>query len=145
MNLISTKTEHDLILKDRQPTITADKSGNKQVVSNIEMEQPVLDINAALNRASNDPRSQARFITMVKHACLNFNSSLIEYKNNKFQQRELIQVNQQMLMDLQNRLGSKGFYDELFKSHAGKSFYLRSVNDYITKGNRMIDFKSQQD
>ena len=54
INLISTKPVHDLILKDRKPTLSPGKKG-EQV--NIEMEKPILDLSSAINRTSNDPRA----------------------------------------------------------------------------------------
>ena len=76
INLISTKPVHDLILKDRKPTLSPDKKG-AQV--NIEMEKPILDLSTAINRTSNDPRAQARFLDQVKHACLDFRSTPIKF------------------------------------------------------------------
>ena len=137
VNLISQKPEHDLILKDRQCTLSPDKKGP---AINLEMEQPILDINAALNRATNDPRSQARFLTMVKHACLDFKSSPITYNNNQLKQDELISINQKSLIKLQSILGRHGLYDEYFKAHKGKSFYLRAISDFVTNGSRLLKF-----
>ena len=65
------------------------------------MEQPPMDLNGMLNRDSSDPRAQARFLTLVKQACLNFKNTPIKYKNNRFRQMEIMDVNQENLLRLQ--------------------------------------------
>ena len=80
VNLLSKNTEHELMMNNM--TASQIKStGNDSI--NMD-EKMILNLNPSLNRASNDPRSQSRFLQQVRHACLNFNTSLINYKNNKF-------------------------------------------------------------
>ena len=69
------------------------------------MEQPVLEVNNEINRASGDPGSQGRFLTMVKKACLDFKSSPISYKSNQLEQKELLEINKDTLIKLQSQLG----------------------------------------
>lgn len=60
VNLISTKPEHDLILKDRQTTLAPNHQQVRKglvAATNLEMEQPVLEVNNEINRASGDPGS----------------------------------------------------------------------------------------
>ena len=88
------------------------------------MEKPVLDVNQAISRASNDPGSQTAMLKTVKQACLEFNSTPVEYNNNRFQKKEILDLTQELLIKLQQTLGSKGFYDDFFKLIEGKSLYL---------------------
>ena len=71
------KHEHDLLLKDRK---TLSPRGGKDV-ANAAFKEPILDVKKAINRGSADPRAQAKFLTAVKQACLDFRSSLIPYRN----------------------------------------------------------------
>ena len=52
----------------------------------------------------------------------------------------MININEKTLMKLQQRLGRHGLYDEMFKAHKGKHFYLPVVNDFVMGNNRMINF-----
>ena len=84
------------------------------------MDQPPIDLNGSLNRDSSDPRAQARFLTLVKQACFNFKNTPIKYKNNRFKQMEIMDVNHQNLLNLQQSLATNGVYDEFYKTHEGQ-------------------------
>ena len=62
VNLMGIKPEHDLILKDRKSI----SPGKNHPFDNYEMEKPIIDVGSAINRASGDPRTQARFLSTVK-------------------------------------------------------------------------------
>ena len=64
----------------------------------------------------------------MRIACLNFKTSLIPYKQNKFHQVELVKLTHGLLMNMQKELGAHGQYDEYYKSHdESNTFYIRSL------------------
>ena len=135
------KPIHDLILQDRKtlsppaPPKVSKKEIKRDKKVKFGMEKPILDLNSSLHRDTADPSSNAKFLNQVKSACLEFKTSRIAYKNNTFNQKELIDVNQGLLMNLQSMLAQSGAYDEYFKSHEGKSFYIQSLNEIASKAN----------
>ena len=47
------------------------------------------------------------------------------------EQSEVLQINKDTLIKLQSRLGQNGIYDELFKAHEGKLFYVRTIDKHV--------------
>ena len=57
---------------------------------------------------------------MVRQACLDFNMIPLKYKQNTFEQSEVLEKIEQKLLELQEFLGQEGCYDEFFNSHQGE-------------------------
>ena len=61
----------------------------------------VLDIKSALIRAeTNDPRTNARFVSAIKEACLDFRNTPIDFNENKLDQTEILQLNSELLIKI---------------------------------------------
>ena len=64
---------------------------------------------------------------MVKRACLEFNVSKIPYQNNQFNQGELLNLNQRLLMNIQSNLARNGAYDKYYKKKSHKGLYIKPL------------------
>lgn len=72
---------------------------------------------------------------MVRQACLDFHLVPLKYKQNTYEQRDVVIKIENLLLEVQQFLGKQGAYDEFFRSHSGQLLYIRPLFDIVSKHN----------
>ena len=71
----------------------------------------VINLQRHISHTSADTSYQGKFVKMVRQACLDFNMIPLKYKQNTFEQSEVLEKIEQKLLELQEFLGQEGCYD----------------------------------
>ena len=86
------ENERDLILPGKKVNQPVLKGNKDSLVPHV--------LNLKDHITSNDPRAQSTFVNMVKKACLEFKRSPIDFDKNKIDQKEVIDLTQDILMGI---------------------------------------------
>ena len=69
---------------------------------------------------------------MIKTACLEFENAPISFNQNKIDRKDILDINEQILIQVQKNLDKNGAYDQFYRKHDGKSLYIKPLLDYVS-------------